>query len=533
MTNDVTSSQARTFGGWQAEKVPFIFGLSGKRAALLAGAVLAAIVPVAGAYIGEAVFFWPLAIVLGIVAFARFAGRTADEWALAAASYAIGRARGETKFVSGPFAPPPSADEIAAVGSAHGGARMTNGYDGPPLDLPGILAPLRVWSVPAAHGRDLAVVHHAYDRTLTAVARLRCPGIGLADSARRDQRVNGWGGLLAGLCTEGSPVTRVQALQRLIPEDGAALRGWQASHAVPGAPALADEVTGELLSTSALVTTRRESYLSVTIDQAKARGQIRAAGGGEMGAAAVLVRQLRSLASAVSAADLEIAGWLGTRELGEVIRTAFDPHSQVTLAAQRASAVQAEGRDIAWDGLEPGVGPGDAGPVFTEARPGSYLHDGAVSVTYCVGEWPAEAYATVLSPLLGDGKSRRAFGIVFEPLSPRRAEHAVMRERTARHVAVRMRQRTGQIVPEDERVASARALSQDAERAAGHGLVRFTGYVTVTVTEPGQLGEACAAVEADAAQARIELRRMWFAQDSGFAAGALPLGIGLPRRRFP
>jgi hypothetical protein len=26
------------------------------------------------------------------------------------------------------------------------------------------------------------------------------------------------------------------------------------------------------------------------------------------------------------------------------------------------------------------------------------------------------------------------------------------------------------------------------------------------------------------------LRRMWFAQDSGFALGALPLGMGLPKR---
>ena len=517
MTSDLNTGQARTFGGWQQERVPFIFGLSGRRAAMLAGAVLVAILPIASARIGEAVVFWPVAAVLAAGAFTRFAGRTLDEWVISGASHAIGRVLGQTKFASGPFAPPPATDEKAE----------------PPFDLPGILAPLRILSVPAARGRDLAVVHHDYDRTLTAVARLRCPGIGLADSARRDQRVNGWGALLAGLCTEGSPVIRVQALQRLVPEDGAALRGWHASHAVPGAPGLASQVSAQLLDTSALVTTQREAYLAITIDETKARGQIRAAGGGDAGAATVLVRQLRSLAQAVSGADLEITGWLGTRELGEVIRTAYDPLSQVSLAARRAAAVQAAAAGIRWDGPEPGVRPGAAGPVYAEARPGSYLHDGAESVTYWVEQWPREqAYATVLSPLLGDGSHPRSFGIIFEPLSPRRAEHAVMRERTARHVAVRMRQRTGQIVPEHERAASARALGQDAERAAGHGLVRFTGYVTVTVTDPARLGEACAAVEADAAQARIELRRAWFAQDSAFAAGALPLGLGLPRRRW-
>jgi len=106
-----------------------------------------------------------------------------------------------------------------------------------------------------------------------------------------------------------------------------------------------------------------------------------------------------------------------------------------------------------------------------------------------------------------------------------------MRERTARHVAVRMRQRTGQIVPEHERAAMERALAQDAERAAGHGLVRFAGYATVTA-QAGAIEDACAALEADAAAARIELRRMWFAQDAGFALGALPLGMGLPKRRW-
>jgi hypothetical protein len=155
-----------------------------------------------------------------------------------------------------------------------------------------------------------------------------------------------------------------------------------------------------------------------------------------------------------------------------------------------------------------------------------------VSVSYWVQEWPRSAYCTALAPLLSDSSARRSFALVYEPLGPRAAERAVMRERTERHVAVRVRQRTGQIVPAGERAAMERAASQDAERAAGHGLVRFTGYATVTVSAPDQLEDACAGLEADAAASGIELRRMWFAQDSGFALGALPLGLGLPRRRW-
>jgi hypothetical protein len=47
-----------------------------------------------------------------------------------------------------------------------------------------------------------------------------------------------------------------------------------------------------------------------------------------------------------------------------------------------------------------------------------------------------------------------------------------------------------------------------------------------------QLEDACAALEADAAAARIEIRRMWYAQDVGFAMSALPLGFGLPKKRW-
>jgi hypothetical protein len=87
-------------------------------------------------------------------------------------------------------------------------------------------------------------------------------------------------------------------------------------------------------------------------------------------------------------------------------------------------------------------------------------------------------------------------------------------------------------VPEHETAAQRRADEQDAERAAGHGLVRFAGYVSVTVTAGADLADAMAGLEADAAAARIEIRRMFGAQDVGFALAALPAGLALPRRRW-
>ena len=63
-------------------------------------------------------------------------------------------------------------------------------------------------------------------------------------------------------------------------------------------------------------------------------------------------------------------------------------------------------------------------------------------------------------------------------------------------------------------------------------MVRFTAYCTVTVTDTADLEDACANLEADAAASNIEVRRMWLAQDIGFAVSALPVGMGLPRKRW-
>jgi len=512
-----TAGRPRTYGGWQRERVAFLFGLSAARAALLLGSAMAAVIPFAAASARSGALLWPAAAVLAAAALVRVRGRTGDEWAAGVLSWMLIRARGQHRFAGGPFA------------LAQTSGRRAAGEE-PQLDLPGILAPLRLLSVPAGP-RDLVVVESRHDRTWTAVAQVRFPGIGLSDSARREQRLAGWGALLASLCTEGGPLVRVQALQRLVPESGAALRSWHAGHLAPGAPDFAVSVAGELLATATLTTTRREAFLAFTMDARRARAQVRAAGGGDQGAAAVLVRHLRGLHQALGAADLTVEDWLGARDLAEVIRAAYDPHSQHLLAARRAAAGRAADRGAAAGTPPAGVSPDLAGPVYAEAWPGAYLHDGAVSVSYWVHSWPGEAYCTALGPLLGDGGHRRSLSVVYEPLGPRAAEKAVMRERTARHVAVRMRQRTGQVVPEHERAAVDRALGQDAERAAGHGLVRFAGYATVTA-DAETIEDACAGLEADAAAARIELRRLWFAQDSGFALGALPLGLGLPKRRW-
>jgi len=507
----------RTYHGWQHERVNFLFGLSGRRTAVVAAAVLLAAAPLTASHLSGAAVAWPASALLTALACVRVAGRTLDEWMVALVSFHLLKLRGHSRFHSGAFAPPGAADPLSPA----------------PMDLPGVLAPVRILEAETGTGGAMAVLHHPHERTWTAVARIDFPGIGLADAARREAQVAGWGRLLAGLCVEGYPIVRVQALQRTVPDHGAALTSWHAAHLAADAPAQATAVTTELLATALPAAVRREAYLAFTLDERRAVTGIRAAGGGEAGACAVLARHVRSLAAAVGDAELAVTGWLAPRELAEVIRTGFDPDSAPTLARRQAHEAAARMAGYPHTELAAGVDPGLAGPVAASPSWGSYQHDSAVSAAYLVYDWPrSEVFATALFPLLGDGAARRALSVYFQPLSPRDAERRVLTERTQRDVAIRMRQKTGQVVPEHERAALRRADAQDADRAAGHGLVRFTGYVSVTVPDASELADAVTALEADAAAARIEIRRMWGAQDVGFALAALPAGLGLPRRRW-
>jgi hypothetical protein len=500
--------RARTYGGWQYERVSFLFGFSGRRAALLGAGVFCGLQPVASGRLAAAWVCWPLAAVFALVASVRVVGRTLDEWVITVVSFQWLRLRGRTSFRSGPFAP------------GHG-----LGPDG--LDLPGILAPLMVLTAEAGTPREVAVLHHPYQHTYAAVAALSYPGLGLHDAARQDEQVDAWGSVISSLCGQDHPIARVQVVHRTVPEPGVSLRSWHVEHLDPAAPLASVMATEQLLAASTL-TCRRDTWLVISLDARRAALAIRAAGGGQRGACAVLERHVTALTPILAGAGLHVDRWLAERDLAQVLRTGFDPTALGGLEERRPQAAVGDAATMPRPGLPASL----AGPAAAESSWSSYRHDGAISVTYAVHAWPlAPVYATCLSALLADSPHRRTLSLLIEPLGPREARRAVLVERTKREAGVRLRARTGQAVSAIERVQLDRAEAQDAEHAAGRGLARFTAYLTVTVTDATQLDEACAQAEAAAAHAGIELRRMYGAHDIGFAL-TLPVGLGLPSTRW-
>ncbi|MET7858160.1 SCO6880 family protein [Streptomyces sp. NPDC005318] len=503
-------TQPITYSGWQSEKSGYMGRLSGPGFALVAVACALLLTPVNLSSWAAAAVCVPLALLLLLLAFGRVSGLSADEWILLAVRHQIAVARKQNIFFSGPFAPR----------SARTGHQ--------PMDLPGTLARLRILEAPDGLGGLLGVALDPVAGTYSAVARVSFPGLALVDSDKQAARVSSWAALMRTFCTEDSPITRLSVHQRCLPDDGAALRSWTAQHITADAPAAAVSALADVMEGAGPAATSRETYLSVTLSASRARLAIKGAGGGQVGAAAVLVRELHALGGALSTASLQVVAWLSPRGLAQTVRTAYDPDAQVALANAN-SAAQIPG----WEGTEVGVDPALAGPVAAETGWGTYRHDGAWTVTYQVRTWPqAQVYATFLQPLLRPRRNaRRSMSLVYEPLGPRRARQELAKEKSKRSSARHLRAKTGRDESEDERREVNLARTQDVARASGQGVVRMTAVLSVTVTDLEELETACAEMQADAAAAGLELRRMWGAQDVGFAAGALPLGQGLPDRR--
>jgi len=505
-------SVVETYHGWKRDRGgSWAFGLSVPRALLLGAAIVMTGYTIAyGAWAALPVVL-PLAALMLVAAWLQVQGLAVGEWVMRMARFRKAKAARETWYAGAAWQP--AADPADPTGL-------------PRADLPGVLAPLRFLEEERGAGAPVAVVHNPYEQTYTVVLHIQFPGLALADAASAARRVGAWGALLAGWCEEGKPVSRVGLYQRYLPEDGAELVQWTAAHTAPDAPALAAATARALLGGQQVWQSRHEAYLAVSLSAQRARAAIRAAGGGDTAAAAVLIRETGASLDRMRSAGVEVRRWLSVRDLAEVVRTAFDPHAAAPSAAHRAVTA-----DPDWLGRPSGVDLALAGPAAAEARLSSYQHDGGYSVTYQVYEWPRSPVAAGgLAPLLrSTATARRAVAMLYEPLPPSQADRAVLGDITRSSFSVSMRQRTGGIVRTSERQALADAQRQEAENAFGHGLVKFAGYVTVTVTDPGRLEEACAELEADAAGqgCRLVLRRLWMAQDAAFAA-TLPLGLGLP-----
>lgn len=461
-----------------------LLGLSISQLACLAVAIASFItgMMLGGAWAIYASIVWLPAIA---IAFIPVAGRPIIEWAPVASIWVWRTLTGQRKYR----------------------ARVTRPRPAGTLALPGDAASLRQYTDPIT---GAVMVHDPHAQTLTAVIEIHHPSFVLLDPGEQERRVQAWGRVLATGCRSGR-VARLQVLERTIPDSGSGLAQWWAEHGTDDG-SWVSETYKQLIDRAGPAGERHVSTLSVSLDMHAAARQIRAAGRRLRGASEVLRQEMRTVTTALRAADLHVGEWATPGELAITLRTAYDP--AVTATLDRAGDL---GQDLA-----------TAGPVAVEETWDRLRSDSAWHAVLWISEWPrSQVFPGFLSPVLLSSGIRRSFTLLCDPIRADLAARDV-RKRKVEHISDRsQRQRIGQIEGAEQSAELSDVLQQEADLVSGHGILRFTGLLAVSADTSEQLETAVSALEQAAVQASCETRRLVGQQASAFAAAALPLARGL------
>ncbi len=430
-------------------------------------------------------------------------GRTAEEWAPVAIGWALRRRRAQAGYRS------------AAVGD---GVRIDeDGKALHELSLPPALAGLELLSAP--YGREeVGVMHDRRAGTYTAVLAVRAGAFGLRDAAEQERKLDAWGSVLASCGRDGSPVRRLQWIERTLPAQGDDLaEHLQADRdraVALDSPPVRSYI--ELIESAAPASTEHEVLLAIQIEERRGARELRRLGGGKRAACELLLREAEGLAERLSLAELTVFGVLRPRQYAQVIRDAFDPYGR---QGRARAALGEPGRE--------GVDPALMGPLADETTWSTYRTDSAVHATYWISAWPrSDVGPTFLMPLLMQTSALRTVAVTIEPIPYSVAMRRAEATRTAEVAEEMQRERQGFLTTAQVRRRQQAAAQREEELADGHALVRFVSLVAVSDRSTEALERSAPSVEHAGAQARLEMQRLYGEQDAAFAC-TLPICRGL------
>jgi hypothetical protein len=382
-------------------------------------------------------------------------------------------------------------------------------------DLPPSLKGMRILAAPVVGG-ELGVLHNRMDLTYSSVLSVRGRSFALLDQDAKARLLGQWADVLAGLGREGSPIKRLQWLERTVPDPGDGIGQYlRDAIALPHTtPAVRSYL--QLVEDAGPATQHHETFIVIQVDAQKAKRMIKQAGGGDQGACTVLARETFGLATRLQGAELDVVGMLPPRLVAQMIRVAFDPKARSQIAMRTIAEREAAGVavDQAW-------------PLVTETAWDHYRTDSAYHSTFWVAEWPrTDVGPDFLAPLLMQAWVNRTVSVTLEAVPPMRAQRDVEYARTSDVADAHIREKHGFLRSIRRQRESENVVRREQELADGHADVRFSGYVTVSAETLEELEMASSEIEQQAGQSRLVLRRLSGEQDVAFTY-TLPLGRGL------
>jgi hypothetical protein len=390
----------------------------------------------------------------------------------------------------------------------------------PPEDKPPLLRDLRFLEVEAGdEAHPVGAVKDVRRHTYVGVLRLRSrSSFNLLEEEGQASAVQAWTSILAGYALASSPISRLQWIERTLPEDGHRLERHFEERSAQGAPPAALRLYAQAVSNARRAGIRHECLLALQVDARRAWRQVRQAGRASLdaGACGLLVRELAALGERLEATGITVEAVLGPRAIAEVVRTAFEPN-----ARPRLRVVHGEGADA-------GPHPRNAWPQetlegFAHHRAGPR----AFHATYHVREWPRiEVGPGFLAPLLLGSEGLRTVSMTMEPVPASQAVKELRRALASDASDDTLREKAGWLPNFRRQREQENVLRAERELADGHASYRFSAYLTVSASGWIELEAACAEVEQAASRSHLELERL-FAQGELAFTYTLPLCEGL------
>lgn len=473
-----------------AYRKKLLMGLRAVQIALIGFAILQFFIlflngqPIIGAII--------LAVFVG-AAFMPLGGRVIDEWILVMFNWLLKGSRGQRNTQTA----------SAFVGSEASARKAL-----PPPVFRGV----KLLKVGTGDGQFVGVIKDTTEGTYSAVISLRGDAFALLDREEQEQRLGQWAQILSSFARDGTPIHRIQWIERAIPEDGDQIQKYYDQEKQIDADDPIAQAYEELVNDAGPVTTNHEIYVVMSISQGKSAKAIKAAGGGDNGGVEVLLHELNSLYSHLSTAAVQMSGILTPEEVALMFRVGFEPNKirDLTRLAKSGHGVTT-----------------DIWPSAVKEEWGYIQTDSAFHASLWISEWPrTEVGADFFAPLLLHTHATRAICMVMEPLAPSKIFHEVETAKTTMMADADLKQRAGFVLHQRSQRDYEELERRERELTEGHGPYRFSAYVICSGESLDELEQTIGEVEQAGHQSRILLRRLYGEQASAFAA-SFPFGRGL------
>ena len=483
--------QVRTYGGWRRSRSIGLLGLGPAATFVLLGS-FAALLLVATVSLKALLYVGPPAMLAGAAGVIRVGGIPLAQLAVHRLRWQYGTSAGHTGY-------------RAEVVARHAGS----------LQLPGTLATAELLSAEDGHGGRYGLVRDRRTGYLTATVRVVPTSTWLADSGDADGWVANWGAWLASLGY--LPTVRwVTVTIDTAPDPGRTLTDRIARAIDTSAPRAALQIIDQVVAAAPAAAADVDTRVSITFNPAASPAPPR----NLTEAVAETGQSLAGLESALGSCGVTVLGRARAGDIAGIVRTAFDPAARGEVSRLLAAEHNpASAGQLDW---------ATAGPAGAEETWDCYRHDSGVSVTYAWREAPRQnVRADVLARLVAPGPYPKRVSLQYRPLPAAAAASTLDGEVRAAEFRREYSRRTRRDVTARDAHDHARARQAADEEARGAGVSLLGLYVTVTVTDPGQLSRATADTEAAAETSKIRLQRLYRSQAAGFTA-TLSCGICLP-----